>query len=255
MDNQRINKLLQSIETLSANQQEWIELIVKKFQQSANFYRNAESDLITECVLQYFGDNLKIHHSFSNEPFTKDKFEFALERAINQCHGSKVAVLATRGNPGHDITIGDKRFSLKTQADRNILVNIIHISKFHELGKGKWGDDPNDLVGLREQFFFHMQSYDRILTFRRLSPKDKKFWRYELIEIPKALLEEARNGVFEMKMNSTQYPKPGYCYVIDSERRIKFSLYFDGGTERKLQIKQLDKNLCFVHATWEFSKD
>lgn len=32
----------------------------------------------------------------------------------------------------------------------------------------------------------------------------------------------------------------------------KYALYFDGGTERKLQIKSLRKSLCVVHASWEF---
>ncbi len=33
---------------------------------------------------------------------------------------------------------------------------------------------------------------------------------------------------------------------------MDFQLYFDGGTERKLQIKHLLKSLCVVHAEWKF---
>ena len=36
------------------------------------------------------------------------------------------------------------------------------------------------------------------------------------------------------------------------QQPVKFSLYFDGGTERKLQIKHLRKDLCKIHATWIF---
>ena len=39
----------------------------------------------------------------------------------------------------------------------------------------------------------------------------------------------------------------------DADGNIKFQLYFDGGTERKLQIKHLRKDLCVVHAQWEFA--
>ena len=33
---------------------------------------------------------------------------------------------------------------------------------------------------------------------------------------------------------------------------MKFALYFDGGTERKLQVKDLQKSLCIVHGEWDF---
>ncbi len=55
-----------------------------------------------------------------------------------------------------------------------------------------------------------------------------------------------------MAFDSKQNPKPGTCTVIDAAGQVKFQLYFDGGTERKLQIRQIDKRLCTVHATWEW---
>lgn len=54
---------------------------------------------------------------------------------------------------------------------------------------------------------------------------------------------------------SKQTPKPGYCHVNDVNGNEKFQLYFDGGTERKLQIKNLDKGFCVVHAEWEFETE
>lgn len=161
-----------------------------------------------------------------------------------------------KGNPGHDITINGVRFSLKTQADKSLKVGYVHISKFMELGKGDWIDKEEDLLGLREQFLRHMRNYDRILSLRRLpTGKKKNICRYELVEIPKTLLEEAKNGTLRMVHGSRQTPKPGYCDVSEPRGRIKFQLYFDGGTERKLQIKALDKSLCTVHAEWEFETE
>ncbi len=55
-----------------------------------------------------------------------------------------------------------------------------------------------------------------------------------------------------MKRDSKQSPKPGYCYVVDNKKKAIFNLYFDGGGERKLQIKNLDKAYCKVHAEWDF---
>ena len=55
-----------------------------------------------------------------------------------------------------------------------------------------------------------------------------------------------------MKLESKQFPKPGYCYVRDKNGEEMYQLYFDGGSERKLQVKNLLKKHCVVHATWEF---
>ena len=161
------------------------------------------------------------------------------------------ADLARKGNPGHDITLGGIKFSLKTQANKGISRKTVYISKFMELGKGQWGDDDEDLKGLREQFFSHLKSYDRILVLRTLS-KAPDEWQYELVEIPKALLRQAKRGTLEMMHGSRQYPRPGYCHVRDKNGRLLFQLYFDGGTERKLQIKGINIENCVVHASWAF---
>ena len=245
----RIERLIKSLPDLTGGQLRWIESIVEQFSQPSAFTRDSESDLITPCMLQDFGDALRIHHCFSVEPFRKDRFEYVLQRVTTLC--DKEAELAPAGNPGYDMIIDDERFSLKTQADKGIRVEELYISKFMELGQGKWDDDPADLIGLREQFLTHLKSYDRILSLRTLQ-RGPEQWRYELVEIPKPLLREARQGRLEMRLKSTQMPKPGYCYVSGSEGD-KFQLYFDGGTERKLQIKHLKKAYCIVHAEWIFT--
>jgi type II restriction enzyme len=210
------------------------------------------TDLISPVALEDLGDALRLHHCFSREPFTKDKFEYTLERTLKA--SGIAAELAPRGNPGYDIKIGSQRFSLKTQADKSIRPDKIHVSKFMELGKGNWTDRPQQLNGLRDQFFQHLKDYDRILTLRCLRRPPEGQWLYELVEIPKALLLEARTGTLEMMKNSAQTPKPGYCHVCTPAGDPKFSLYFDGGTERKLQIKHLNKAFCIVHAQWEFAE-
>ena len=247
-DAEKLKTIAARLSGLSSGQLEFLDRILGQLGKPATFFRNPKSDLVSDCILAAFGDSLRIHHCLSAEPFTKDRFEFALEKACNDCKVK--ASRAARGNPGHDLTIKDVPFSLKTQADRGIKTGHIHISKFMELGRGEWSDKPKDLEGLRDRFFNHMKSYERILTLRRLPEFGMEY--YELVEIPKALLLEAKNGEFEMMMTSRQMPKPGYCTVKDKNGGVKFQLYFDGGTERKLQIKSLDKSLCIVHATWKF---
>ncbi|HEV2864674.1 MAG TPA: hypothetical protein VGX48_26985 [Pyrinomonadaceae bacterium] len=249
---ERINHLAGLLPELSESQLGWIEEIVGQFRRAHKYERDERSDLVSDCLLQEVGDALRLHHCFSREPFSKDKFEYLLERASNHC--GVAAELARKGNRGHDITIGGVRFSLKTQADKGIKRRSVHVSKFMELGKGQWGDDEKDLIGLREQFFSHMESYDRILALRTVS-KAPAAWEYELVEIPKALLQRASGGTLRMMHDSRQHPKPGYCDVRDAGGHLLFQLYFDGGTERKLQIRSIDIENCFVHARWSFPAD
>jgi Type II site-specific deoxyribonuclease len=245
-----LRQLYEVVSTLTDGQIGWIETVVEQFQKPANFQRFPDSDLINACVLQDFGDALRIHHCFSREAFTKDKFEYALERVLNLC--AIPATLAPRGNPGHDITIRGVPFSLKTQANKGISHRALHISKFMELGRGTWTDQEEDFRGSREQFFRHLESYDRIFSLRRLRRTKTYTWQYELVEIPKHLLLEAKSGVLRIMHHSRQFPKPAYYDVRDSHGESKFQLYFDASGERKLQIKGLKKAYCLVHAEWRF---
>jgi type II restriction enzyme len=247
IDKKRVESLIESVRQLNPGQFVWLERTVEIFRFPCKFMI-FHSDLLDEEILDNFGDALRIHHSFSVEPFSKDKFEYVLERVVNM--SSERARLASKGNRGHDITIDGIAVSLKTQANSSISEEKIWISKFMELGKGIWGDNPSDLERLLELFFKHLENYERIFTLRALQKAPN--WIYELVEIPKPLLNRANTGILEMKMESSQYPKPGYCYVCDGDTEL-YQLYFDGGGERKLQVKNLLKNRCIVHARWEFT--
>ncbi len=244
---QRLIELRALLGELSESQFMWAERIIGQFRLKPDFYRDPNSDLILPCVLEAFGDVLQIHHCYSAEALSKDRFEYALERVLNGC--GIPAQRARRGNPGYDLRIWDTQVSLKTQADKSIQREFLHISKFMELGKGKWATEE-DVAGLRERFFRHMDSYERILQLRRLTATES-FQEYELVEIPKSLLLRAATGHIEMKHDSRQDPKPAICNVIDNETGGRlFQLYFDAGSERKLQIKHLAKHNCIVHAQW-----
>jgi type II restriction enzyme len=148
----RVEELVSEIPTLTAGQLYWLERVVGVFK-GAHYYTVAKSDLFDTQTLENFGDAMRIHHSFSVEPFSKDKFEYVFTRVLTM--SGHRASLAPKGNPGHDVTIDGIRLSLKTQADKAIREDRIWISKFMELGKGRWGDDPRDLEGLRQQFLEH----------------------------------------------------------------------------------------------------
>jgi Type II site-specific deoxyribonuclease len=241
---QRVNLAAQLLK-LSGSQLEWVQGVIDQFQLPSQYQRNGTSDIVTDEVLERVGDALRIHHAFSRQALSKDRFEFALERAL-KLSGIDAALAISRTNRGHDITIYSIPVSLKTEAANAIKRDSIHISKWMELGRGEWRLDL-----LLQLFLDHMQGYDRIFTMRRLQPGPEHY-EYEFVEIPKALMLESANCQLVLQEGSKQSPKPGYGNIYDAEGSLKYALYFDGGSERKLQIKGLRKSLCVVHANWEF---
>jgi restriction endonuclease SmaI-like protein len=237
------------LSSLTPSQHEWVDSVVGQFKLPHTFWRDPMSQWMTEQVVERLGDAMRIHHAFSRQALSKDRFEYAFERALT-LSGIPSRLEDRRTNPGHDITVAGVPISLKTEAAANIKLNEIHVSKWMELGKGEW-----DLALLRDRFLDHCTRYDHILTLRciaRVPKADPTFFKYELVEIPKALMLEAKHCHLEVMTNSKQNPQPGYGYIHEPNGLRKFSLYFDGGSERKLQIKHLRKDLCQVHATWEF---
>lgn len=240
-----VRSLAQALVELTPSQLDWVGGVIRQFHLPYEFQRKDDSDLVSLAVLDMLGDALRIHHAFSRQALSKDRFEFAFERSLNRA-GIPAVLVSSRTNRGHDITIRGVPLSLKTQADAGIRVDSLHISKFMELGKGPW-----ELPLLRDLFLEHMGGYQRILQFRCLVPGPASY-RYELVEIPKDLLLEGATAELVTQTDSRQTPKPGYGNVYDADGKLKFALYFDGGTERKLQIKAIRKELCTVHATWRF---
>lgn len=237
--------LLEAVERLTDIQSEWLASVLEQFEKPARFHLNPASDFLNENAVQRIGEYLRIHHSFSRQALSKDRFEFALESSLKKA-GFIADLHESRTNRGHDITINGAPVSLKTEAAKNIREDQIHVSKWMELGRGEWVLDL-----LLQLFLEHIQNYERVLSFRRIGPGPKRYV-YELVEIPMPLLREAAGARLEVCADSRQTPKPGYGYVEDEAGNRKYSLYFDGGTERKLQIKHLSKELCICHATWAF---
>ncbi len=157
----RIKALTVALSELSDSQLSWMEGVIRQFAMKPDLSCNPRSDFISDCVLEMFGDAFQIHHCLSTEALSKDRFKYALDRVLNHC--GIPSTHADKCNPGHDITIGGTPFSLKTEAAKGIKPDRIHISKFMELGKGEW-----ELSLLRDRFFNHMKSYERILQLRRL---------------------------------------------------------------------------------------
>jgi hypothetical protein len=203
---------------LSASQMEWVQGVIYQFQLPCEYRRNPTSDFVTEEVLERVGDALRIHHAFSRQALSKDRFEFALERAL-KLSGVSADLATSRTNRGHDITISGVPVSLKTEAANNIRRDSIHVSKWMELGRGEWRLDL-----LLQLFLDHMHGYDRIFTMRRLQPGPERY-EYEFVELPKALMLEAAGAELVIQEASRQNPKPGYGNVYDAAGALKYALF------------------------------
>lgn len=128
-----VRRLTESLPGLTSGQLYWIERVVSIFAVEHTFETKA-SDLFSDESLRDFGEAMRVHHSFSAEPFSKDKFEYVLVAVLRLA--GVTAALAPKGNPGYDVTINGIKVSLKTQADNAIKEDVLWISKFMELGKG-----------------------------------------------------------------------------------------------------------------------
>lgn len=76
---EKIKQLIAEIPGLSDYRLGLVQNMVRVFSQPWTIMRASDSDIISDYALMDFGDVLRIHHCFSREPFSKDKFEFALE--------------------------------------------------------------------------------------------------------------------------------------------------------------------------------
>lgn len=239
------------LQKLTEDQWIFIEKLVKNLVSPTSSWRATDSDLFpSDRALGLMLVYLITHHALSEEPFRKEKFEYALA-AIARSLGRTVQMPKSRTNPGLDLVVDGQRWSLKSQANRAIKAESVHISKWMELGRGAWGDRLEDIVALRDRLLEHLSRYDRVFVMRCLTPGTKSHYHYEVIEILKSLIVRA-DGAYEIDLDSNQQGAKPATYRVNDEIGLCFELYFDAGSERKLQVRKLRKDLCRLHAEWRF---
>jgi type II restriction enzyme len=237
---------------LSTDQQSLLLGIAIDLARPMDAWRNPRSNVITtDRMLLRIGDYLKTHHALSNEPFKKEKFEYALEKVLKES-GIDALRSNSRTDP-FDLVVNREKWSLKTQANRDINRQKIWISKMMELGAG-WDHSEESLRKTLDFIMAKIAGTDRIFTLRCLLPNDVTRHEYELLEIPKSLLVQAPSGLLYVSPKSRVTPPAAYCRVQDGQG-VMFDLYFDGGGEQKLHVKDLRIDLCERHATWSFTTE
>lgn len=249
---EQARSIIPDIAKLSTDQFDWIRRLIQAMALPVETYRNPQSDVFTDNrVGELFFLYLVTHHTLAIQAFKQEKFEYALEQILTRI-GRTATLPQSRTNPGHDLTVDSERWSLKTAADMAIRADPINLTKWMELGKGNWTNKVEDLHELRNRFLKHLNGYDRIFVLRYLTPGQRVKHHYEIIEIPKKLLLQAKKGVFALSTRSRQTTIiPGTC-TVSIRGKLGYELYFDGGSERKLKLQKLRRELCIVHAEWKF---
>lgn len=242
------DKFIAEFDKLSDHKKSLVVNAVSGLSQPRIITVNPESNLDPN-FFEAFGDRLMLYHAEYSKPVNKLKFEDLFEESMIDIGAESTPVLA--GTPGYDKIINSCKFSLKTQADKDLKFELINILKYMELGNTRhWWDHPEDLHELVGIFINSLNLFHRLLSLRRLPSGGNKI-KYHLVEVYKSLLWKAINGRLYMNMNSKRCPKTGYCYVEEDGKKL-FQLYFQGGSEQCLRIQRIDISKCFIHATWEF---
>ena len=214
---------------------------------------NSKSNLVSSEFADAFSMRLRAFHALHgpDEALTKKAFEYAFAEAA-QAAGRNATVVRSSTVAGSDVIMDKKGISLKTEADRNIRPGHITISKLME---SAWTKECATLEDFRVGIGFHiaprLRHSSRMFTLRafgRLS--DRGAIRYELVEIPMRLLFAMERAVVTDFGLITK--ARGTKVQITHNGKPAFKLVFDG-SDQKITIRDLDRNLCIVHGEWTLS--
>lgn len=214
---------------------------------------NPDSDLVTEDFAEAFAARLLIHHGVTQSVMKKRRFEYALKQTA-EAVGHEVKLARSSTNPGEDVWIDGTKFSLKTEAAKNISRRKITISKFQE---ARWIRDcgsPSEFAeGAKKNVGGHLRKYERILMLRafrlkRDPSRHQPSVRYDLVEIPVEVLMR----ITDLPASEFQEPSrvnSSGANVVDANGERLFRLTLDGADE-KVTIRSLLVDACFEHGSW-----
>ncbi len=207
---------------------------------------NSESDLATERFSISFSNQLLLHHATHEEKLNKKSFEYLLKAAC-EMDGRTAILNVDPTNAAEDVRVDNVKFSLKTEAAAGMRDGALNIQKLMEARWIRDYDTREDLAReAAKRIGRHLGSYERILVLRAFD-QGRKFVRYELVEIPKALL--MRISTLRSSDLEDKNEKGGCGANVKDENGHAFRLFLDGSVE-KVRIFSLRKDRCVVHGEW-----
>ncbi len=208
--------------------------------------RNSASDLVTGRFAADFRNRLLIHHATNESKLTKKAFEYAFQGAC-RADGKEALVTVSSTFSGVDVTVDGVRFSLKTEAAKDIRADSLIISKFTE---ARWIQQCSTLEELVEEIRTripaHLSLYDRILVLRVRDLSLKRV-QYEIVEIPIALLRRVADLTAADFTPRTK--QGGSSARVKIEGQTALTLRLDG-SDGKITLAGLRLEYCVRHAVW-----
>ena len=216
-----------------------------------------DSDLLSKDFASYFANRLRIYHAANTEKFNKKAFEYAFVAAARYA-GNSAIILPSTVAPNADVEIDNHRYSLKTEAVRNLSRTAICISKFSEARWIRDCETPEDLTReATRRVPEHLRCYERVFTLRAfdmhavLLGDELPAVRYELWEIPRSLLMHVENlRPEDFAPKSTAVSSCANVMLDDGTRAFRLAL--DGSVE-KVTLAGIRTDLCRFHGAWTIS--
>ena len=242
-----IEEVVALLRSLSPTQVDIIDSIIKRFAQGVES-ELLRDDFLSREAFEFFGIRLSAHHAYSSQRLKKENFEHILEQSFTRA-GVIAKPAASMTVRGADLRVGEVMLSLKTEAAKGLRSGAITISKLMEAAWIKQIRVREDIPEyIRAMVLPHFQNYDRVFMLRSyVDPRAATAVRYDLHEIPKALLE--RIGDLVAGDFSPLTPTRTTSATVSFEGATAFKFRLDGSDD-KLTITGLDARLCPLHAWW-----
>lgn len=255
-ENAALQQLIQVVTNLDPVQVELLTEVATVMMRRVEETINPGSDLVTPRFAANFRNRLLIHHATNESKLTKKAFEYAFKGAC-EADGKTGFITLSDTFSGADVTIDGVRFSLKTEASKNIEAEQIVISKFTE---AQWIQKEVELADLTKRkktldelageaanrIPAHLNNYDRILVLRAIELPAARL-RYEIVEIPRRLLQRV---AFLTVADFTPLTKGGGTSAKATvDGKPAFTLRLDG-SDGKITIAGLQIAFCTRHASW-----
>ncbi|WP_209447285.1 hypothetical protein [Amycolatopsis alba] len=217
------------------------------FGRKADTWEHPDSDLVTDGFGSSMVNRLQLHHATSEEKFNKTSFEFAF-KAASRFANRRAEKTVAHTFQGADVVVDGVRWSLKTEGAANMSQDLITISKFSE---ARWIRDcvtQEDFA--REapaRIERHLSEYDRVLTLRGFYVQNHEAVRYDLVEIPHAMLMAATQ-LTERDFSPRTGAGSSRAQVF-YEGKPAFTVSLDGSVE-KVTLRNIQVSQCMTHAQW-----
>jgi len=243
-----LDEAITSLRTLSPIQLDVITSIIAKFSEE-QAGEHLLDHFLDKAAFEYFSTRLAAHHASSSVQLKKENFEHILEQSFRRT-GHAAKLTDNMVHRGADLEVDGRRYSLKTEAAKSLNRQAITISKLME---ARWIRDlsgPADVPDqVRDKIVRHLDEYDEIFMLR--SYGDDKRVRYDLHEVPKAVLAKAADLNAEDFGQLTKAGGTSANVLIDGTKA--FRLVLDGSVE-KVTISGLKVEHCPLHAWWELGR-